>query len=83
MDNSKKEIKYIKIFFRGLAITILIIGMFFSFLIAKLNDAPGFVLFGTAAVLGVSFLLFGISEIIIQLKKNNELLSTISEKISK
>lgn len=82
MDNANKEIKRIKYFFRGIAILVTCIGAFFSFLIAKLHDAPGFVLLGTAAALGVSSVIFGLCEIIIQLKKNNALLSNIHDKLA-
>jgi hypothetical protein len=83
MNNLDKEARLIKIFYRGIAIVVIVIGAFFSFLIARFNNAPGFVLLGTAAALGVAALLYGVGEMIILLKKNNALLSDMNDKLGK
>lgn len=83
MKDSNKEIKQVKLIFRGVAIIVALTGMFFSILIAELDDAPGFAIFGTAATLGFTSLLYGLGEVIIQLKKNNTLLSNINDKLDK
>lgn len=83
MKDSNREVKLLKKFFQGIAIIVIVTGIFFSFLIAKLNDAPGFALFGSVAVLGIASLLYGLGEVIILLKKNNILLSDINDKLDK
>lgn len=69
--------------YQVVAFIILIVGVFFAYLIAELNDAPGFVIIGSAAILGASSILFGIGEIIKYLRLNNILLFNINDKINK
>jgi hypothetical protein len=83
MKSPDKNIKTLKIIFRTIAVIVLIIGLSFSYLIAKLEDAPGIVLIGTAITLVGASLVYGIGEIIAQLKKNSRLLSDIQKELTK
>lgn len=78
-----KEIKIMKTVSITISILGLLVGFFFSFLIASLNDAPGFVMLGgTITLVGVAFI-YGLGEILIQLKKNNEILLSIQNELTK
>ena len=64
--------KLTRIAFTGIAILVLLTGMFFSGLIAILDDAPGFAILGSVAALGFATVIYGIGEIIILLRKNEK-----------
>ena len=81
MKNIKKEIIIVKIVFRGVAIITLIVGLLFSYISAELDDAPGIIIIGTTATLTTASFVFGIGEIIIQLKRNNSILRDIQRSI--
>lgn len=63
------------------SIIIFVIGMFFTYLIAELDDAPGFIFLGTAIVTGSCLFLFGIGSLIELTKTNNKILSDINRKL--
>lgn len=65
-----------------LAFIILVVGLFFSYLVAELDDAPGFIIIGSAVVLGGTSILFGVGEIIKYLKVNNQILTDINSKLN-
>lgn len=77
MKDLNKEIRLIKTVFRIICILVIITGLGFSYLIAELDDAPGIILIGTVFTLTCASFIYGFSEIITGLKKNNELLSSI------
>lgn len=81
MKDLNKEIKIIKIIFRVISILVIVIGLFFSYLVAELDDAPGFIIIGTTFTLACALLLYGFGEIIISLKQNSLILSEINKKL--
>ena len=74
---------FIKIVYRSIAIIVFVIGMLFSYLIADLEDAPGVIFIGLAVCLTTAFVIYGLGEVIIYLKKNNALLSELNNKSDK
>jgi hypothetical protein len=75
--------KLIKVVFRGIALSTIAVGTFFSFLIAKLEDAPGIIFIGVLSSFIIALILFGLCEIIIQIIRTNKLLSELNEKLDK
>lgn len=65
------------------SILIFIIGLFFTYLIAELNDAPGFIIFGSAINIGCSLLIYGLGTLIELSKENNKILEDIYKNINK
>jgi hypothetical protein len=72
--------RYIEIIFIGVPILVILVGFFFSYLIAELNDAPGFVIIGCTVTLAGAVVIFGIGKLLILTKKNNELLNELQKK---
>jgi len=75
MTELTKEMKVTKFLYISVAIIIMIVGLSFSYLLALLEDAPGLVFIGGTITLLGAYIVYGIGEIIIELKKNNELLA--------
>lgn len=81
MNDLSKKTKIIKIIYVSISIIIMLVGLFFSFLIAELDDAPGFVIFGTTITLVGASVIYGIGEIIIQLNQNNNMILDIHKEL--
>lgn len=80
MKKSQRSAQIIKLVFRGAAALLLVVGLGFSYLIAELNDAPGMMIFGPAFVLAGSAIVYGVGEVILLLRKNQQLLAEIHDK---
>lgn len=70
------------IIFWGIPIIVALVGMLFSYIIAINADAPGFVLIGSTAALAAATFIYGIGEIISQLRKKNEILTGIQKELA-
>jgi uncharacterized membrane protein YoaK (UPF0700 family) len=71
----------IKNIYQIIAIIVFVVGLVFTYLIAELNDAPGFIFFGTAANIFCCSLLFGLGKLIDNAKNNNKILSDIYKEV--
>ena len=81
MRDIKKDILTVRGTFFGIAIITVGIGSAFSYMISIVEDAPGIVLVGTTVAFIAATLVFGIGEVIVQLKINGEILSDIRKKL--
>ncbi len=81
MGNMDKEIKQLRIIFGGISALTLLAGLSFSFLIAITEDAPGIVIFGSAAALAAAACIYGVGQVVVLLKRNQEILSDIARKL--
>ncbi|WP_423363742.1 hypothetical protein [Mycoplasma sp. P36-A1] len=73
MNNLNKRIKLTKYVYMFITTLIVVVGVFFSYLIAELNDAPGVIILGTTLSLGFAAAVYGIGEILlIQLQHINK-----------
>ena len=59
------------------------VGLLFTYIIAEIDDAPGFIFLGTAVTTLFCSILFGIGELINIAKSNNKILSDIYKEIKK
>lgn len=75
--------KLIKNVYQVASIIIFVIGIFFTYLIAELDDAPGFIFFGSGVSVLVCLLLFGLGSLIDITRSNNRVLTDIYEEIRK
>jgi hypothetical protein len=75
-----KKIK-IQNVYQVVSIIIFVIGLFFTYLIAELDDAPGFIFFGTAVTTGFCLFLYGFGSLIELTKNNNKLLADIYKEV--
>jgi hypothetical protein len=71
----------IKNVYQLVAIFVFLIGLCFTYIIAEVEDAPGFIFIGTAANILACSLLFGLGELINTIKINNEMLTDIYKEI--
>lgn len=76
----KIEIKNI---YQVFAIILFIGGVLFSYLIAELGDAPGFIFFGTGITTFCCLLLYGLGDLISISQSNNKVLNDIYKKQKK
>lgn len=75
------NIKLIKIVFRTISVLVLLVGLFFSYMIAEFDDAPGIVIIGSTITFVISSFVYGFSELIIGINKNNILLTDIHKEL--
>ncbi|AMC94533.1 hypothetical protein AOC36_11285 [Erysipelothrix larvae] len=74
-----KRMKTIRIIFLTFAFIVLIVGLFFSYLIAQLEDAPGVVILGSAVSLFGFAILWGLGELIAATMHNSEMLMELKD----
>lgn len=60
--------------YQVIAVVIAVIGIFFAYLAAELDDAPGVLIIGSAVVIGATSMLYGLGEMIKKTNDNNTLL---------
>lgn len=75
-----KSIK-VKNTYQVVSIIIFVIGLFFTYLVAEIDDAPGFIFFGTAVTTGCCLFLFGLGSLIDKIEINNKILANIFEEL--
>ena len=69
--------------YQVVAIALFVVGLFFSYFIAELDDAPGFIIFGTAVTTTFCMLLFGLGDLININNKNNKILDDLYQGLKK
>jgi len=69
--------------FKILALLLFVIGLCFSYMVAEIDDAPGFIIFGFAGTCFGSFLIYGLGRLIEIQKESNSILKDIENKIKK
>jgi hypothetical protein len=74
----KKQIKNI---YHIVAVILFMVGLFFTYIIAEIDDAPGFIFLGTAITTLFCLLLFGLGSLIDVVKSNNEILTDIYKEL--
>jgi uncharacterized membrane protein len=67
--------------YQVVSLILFLIGLFFTYLIAETDDAPGFIIIGSAVVGGACLLLFGLGSLIELIKSNNKILMDIYNEI--
>lgn len=75
-----KNIK-IKNIYQMVSIIIFVIGLIFTYIIAEIDDAPGFIFLGTALTTGCCLFLFGFGSLINIIETNNKILTDIYKKL--
>lgn len=75
-----KNIK-IKNVYQVVSIIIFVIGVGFTYLIAEIDDAPGFIFLGTAITTGCCLFLFGFGSLINMIETNNKILTDIYKEL--
>ncbi|MDD2180949.1 MAG: hypothetical protein PHW32_01115 [Bacilli bacterium] len=63
------------------SIIIFLIGLLFTYLVAEIDDAPGFLFVGTAITTGCCLCLYGLGSLIDKFETNNKLLANIFEEL--
>lgn len=63
------------------SLIIFVIGLIFTYLIAEIDDAPGFIFLGTAVTAGCCLLLFGLGSLINRVETNNKILTDIYKEL--
>lgn len=71
----------IKNIYQIVSIIIFVIGLFFTYLIAEMDDAPGFIFFGTAVTTGCCLFLFGFGSLLNEVETNNKILIDIYKEL--
>ena len=71
----------VKNIYQIVSIIIFLIGVCFTYLIAQLDDAPGFIFVGLAITSGSCLFLYGIGSLIDLIKNNNKILTNIYDEI--
>lgn len=69
--------------YQVVSIIIFVVGLFFTYLIADLDDAPGFIFLGTVINTLACLLLFGLGNLIDLTRSNNEILKDIHKGLKK
>ncbi|MDD2518781.1 MAG: hypothetical protein PHI05_01080 [Bacilli bacterium] len=67
--------------YKLVSIILFIFGLAFSYFVAEIDDAPGFIFVGTAVTTLFCLILFGIGELIESIKNNNVLLENIHKEL--
>jgi hypothetical protein len=67
--------------YQVVAIIIFVIGLLFTYLIAEIEDAPGFIFLGTAVTTGCCLFLFGFGSLINTIETNNKILADIYKEL--
>lgn len=75
--------KKMKNVYQAASIVLFIILLFFTYLVAEIDDAPGLIFLGTAVSTLFCLLLFGLGELIDLTKKNNEVMKDIYKELKK
>lgn len=75
-----KKLKFNNIY-QIVSIILFIIGLLFAFIVAESDDAPGFIIFGSAITTGCCLMLYGFGSLLDTIKKNNTILNDIYKEL--